>query len=178
VVGFSQSTEQRQSHNLRAQFPHVYIRAQAKPCPIGYWCSNGTRPRLCADGYFGDSEGLTSLAECKICPPGMWCRAGFIRGKCATGYFCGMGASCPTPGLSASCPSTSITFAGKQVCKPPLRAHFSTGCLYVRLVCVLTLCFVCISTLCMVSNSLHKPDCAACYHYLHKVYTNFYYTVS
>ncbi len=74
-----------------------------KPCPLGFFCPNGTataRQFPCPVGHYSNTTSLESESECRDCPYGYYCDAENITmptGPCTAGFYCVLGAVTPTP---------------------------------------------------------------------------------
>ena len=98
-----------------------------KDCPMGFYCPNCTEtPRQfpCPVGTFSNVTHLESEAECRLCPEGNYCDGQNLTepaGLCIGGYYCVLGASSPTPSLSAEggpCPQGFYCMIGTSAPVP------------------------------------------------------------
>ncbi|XP_022100039.1 zonadhesin-like [Acanthaster planci] len=73
------------------------------PCPIGYYCPNGTEYSTqygCALGTYGNATMLERQDQCLDCPAGKYCDElglSSYKGDCAAGFWCIGGSSTQTP---------------------------------------------------------------------------------
>jgi hypothetical protein len=101
------------------------IEDKAYPCPLGYYCSEGTSsPVLCPLGTFTNTTAAKQLSECTICQPGKYCNYDSrIPQGCPRGYFCPIASQEPT-----SCPKgtfqPSYNQSGIDDCQMCLGGYF------------------------------------------------------
>lgn len=73
------------------------------PCPVGYYCPEGTGPKWsfpCPEGTYMPNERAAELDDCKNCDPGDYCGdvgLNATSGECEAGYYCTRASFSATP---------------------------------------------------------------------------------
>lgn len=73
------------------------------PCPVGYYCPEGTglkNSNPCPAGTYMPNERAAALWDCVDCEPGMYCGdegLEYPSGECEGGYYCTGGSFSATP---------------------------------------------------------------------------------
>ena len=74
-----------------------------EPCPVGFYCPDGTgsaSSNPCPAGTYGPDMYYTSEGNCTACTSGWYCELDGLSqptGLCKEGYYCTAGASGATP---------------------------------------------------------------------------------
>ncbi|PFH31737.1 GCC2 and GCC3 domain-containing protein [Besnoitia besnoiti] len=72
-------------------------------CPATFFCETGRGKKVCPDGSYSVSAGLSAASQCLECPPTKYCAQGKIQALCKEGFICllGVGPTDSPPGTAA-----------------------------------------------------------------------------